>query len=371
MIKNDGYIIDWLAITIKPDVNVVNCQEPTLGFVYSFLDLESADFADIGGGNRYAERYTCNNITVSVAPEKRFDDMGIHICFTSKGLRYYEQLQRDGEFISCLDFWREFFTRLRRLNAQGYAINVSRIDIAKDDYDGVLNMAVIERCARRGEFVSRFRTAHKVLSIEGLTDSDRGHTITFGSRQSNTFLRFYDKKQEQLSKCQDDEYKRELESLEHWNRMEFEFKDTNAIKVVNLICDSKSFGDSFAEIVNGYIRFIDLDKENKSTCKMQKWWGEFVGTLTKARLTVSQYISYSAKKTKKYFDKCLAPTVYTVFATNDVEEIMLSLQAGGNRLKRKHIDIINGSNFKGVNCYQELWNALRSVPVSERVAYEC
>jgi len=145
---------------------------------------------------------------------------------SGNGCRYYEQVQKDGNFV---DFWREFFVRLRDLNTQGFRVNASRIDIAVDDYDGMLNMDAIASSANNREFVSQFRTAYEQGYNNILTGEGKGRTIYFGTRKSATLCRFYDKLIEQKMKHKNDSDKlKELEKIPHWIRMEFEFKREQA-----------------------------------------------------------------------------------------------------------------------------------------------
>lgn len=295
--------------------------------------------------------------------------MGYCVSMTGQGCRYYEEIQKDGDFV---DFWREFLVRLRDLNNRGYAVNVSRIDIAVDDYDGLLDMGLISDSCNSREFVSQFRTAYEQGYNNILTGEGLGRTIYFGTRKSATLCRFYDKRMEQLHKYRNDPEKyKELLAIPHWVRMEFEFKREQAVKIVNVICDSDDFGKYYSEIVNSYVRFVESDDSNVSRRTMKTWWKKFIGTMNRAKLSVGQFKSFSYEKIVRYYDKYLTTTVYTILSRMSPEEFFdRTFNLANNRLKAKHRAIISD-----VKCTYDMkssvwWDMLNPIKNSNRVGYE-
>jgi len=75
-----------------------------------------------------------------------------------------------------------------------------RIDVALDDRNGVIDVDRIYASVRAGNCVSHFRQSRLISGLDVGTGLDTGQTLCMGSRQSDTYLRIYDKAAEQRSK---------------------------------------------------------------------------------------------------------------------------------------------------------------------------
>lgn len=358
-------LIDWLTFSIKPDPVSNHPANVSLSMVFNFLHLLQGDFQDIGHRNFYEHAYSYNGITVHEPSSERLCEMGFCVSMTGEGCRYFEGEMKGGEF--GVDIWREFFQKLRALTGQGYAVNVSRLDIAVDDFDGLLDLGQIEQAVRNCEIVSCCRKGREIESMEVNfkrgTIRGKGNTIEFGSRSSKTFCRFYDKKIEQMERFSNDSEKlAELEKVPHWVRMEFEFKKQQAIKIVNAICDSEDFGTYYFEVVNSYVRFVELDDVNISRRSMKDWWAKFMGTVDRLRLTVADFKSYGYQKLVKYYDKYLTTTVFTILNQMPIEDFLArTFDMAVSRLRPKHLAIMDGKGRMNTMNNGQLWDALNPI----------
>lgn len=369
---NSCLLVDYLSFTIKTNMKCENPAVVSKDYIFSFLGLPQDDFFDLGRKGHYEHCFMGNDVLVYQAYVDRLDDMGFLVTLTGQGCRYYESRLKDGEIA---DVWREFFIKLRALTLSGCSVNVSRIDLAIDNYDGALDMDLIEDSARKGELVSQFRSGRRRDSIEvsfekGLVN-DAGNTIYFGSRKSATYCRFYDKKQEQLAKFKTDKEKcNELKRISHWVRMEFEFKREQAVKIVNAICDIDDFPAYYAQVINGYLRFVEDDNVNITRRSVKKWWSDFLGTAKRCKLSVGTYASYSYDRMLKYYDKYLTTTVFTILSRmSPADFLKRTYDMAFSRLKTKHNAIM-----RGVKCIYDytsgqLWDFLNPVPLDQRTSY--
>lgn len=299
------YIIDYCMFRIKKDGE----KDLDLNDILNLLGLTVDDFSsftDVGGHNFYQHTYVYNNIRIYVPSSETADKMGFLVEMSGKGCRYLESLYFNRNY---KDFsWRKFFIDIFDFCRNGFDFNLNRIDFAFDDYDKKLNLDVIEQCARCNEVVSLFRRvdfceefdAVKFGVRESLTRRSLGKTIYFGSKRSNCYCRFYDKRAEQLRRynVNSDEYK-EIEKIEHWVRFEIVFRKKIAVRLFMsmITLNEDDFAVYLKELINGYIRFINPDDVNVSRCSIKKWWSDFIGTLKRAKLTVS-------RKVENYFFKC-------------------------------------------------------------------
>lgn len=376
-------IVDYFAFSVRLDdkSEVFFNEDLDKSYICKLLNMSETEFSSCGKCAYYKEYFKCNDISIKVPFDGKEGKQGYFISMSGNGCRYFEACQKDGESIDALDIWRGFFLRVRGLTALGLAVNITRLDNAVDDFEGLLDLDKINDCMVSRSYSSRFRTP----SIEGsngmvytkdagynynFSHALQGRTYYFGSRKSDSFVRFYDKKTEQLQRHFKDEEKREeLEKIEHWVRMEFELHDDTAIKMVNAFCDEEDYPVYFAEYVNGMLRFVDRDDSNVTRCTVKDWWAKFIGTVKKISLAVAEYKPVSVSKCCNYVYGSLYGPI-TVAMQNDGVDVFLKniLDNGKAKMKKKHRDLCQGieRNLKEL-CSAELWQALR--PKSVVVAH--
>ncbi|WP_000418151.1 replication initiation factor domain-containing protein [Leptospira interrogans] len=188
----------------------------------------------------------------------------------------------------------------------------TRIDLAQDDYEGLLNLPHIYEKLKRKEVSTRFRGFTKYESPVHLVESDslfkdhkigkHGYTIYIGSiRKSNCFVRIYDKKlQVGAEKC----------DWPVWNRVEFQLSHEAADQYCNptwnvdpdtgeILKTKKRFSDprratfadrSFPKTAYYYLKFLDpyyrqkenslghfyLEETHKRIWGDCSWWTNFL-----------------------------------------------------------------------------------------------
>ena len=247
--KENSYLIDWLSFTIQTDINGVGKKA-----VREFLEqmnLNALPFAENETGrhgyNRSLSLQNYINVYYNEVKFNEFDEnnagkldriikMGVHFEFTGQGCRILEQ-DRD---------WSDWFNLLNDLNAR-----YSRIDIALDDFIGLLDFDLMEDKIKKGEVISLSRTRNIEASLdfkkaEKLDNNgkSKGKTIYFGNKNSLMMIRFYDKKREQQAKkifC----------PFEFWQRYEIVLKREKAIDFVEKLKSGENFSDLYLKVMSG------------------------------------------------------------------------------------------------------------------------
>lgn len=375
-----NYIIDYFKFVIKKDDASHNGQAPTFKFVLDFLGMTeySEDFIVLPGKYHYAYCYVYENIRIYEAAASRFDDMGYMVEMSGEGCRWFEAQYREKHGIALA--WRDFFKSFVNLTVQGYSINVARIDFAFDDYDGLLDMDTIIDCAAKREYVSLFRCRphsnagaeavewFKIMSYGSVHGMDcNGKTIYFGNRRSNAFCRFYDKKAEQIYQNRNDKDKLDkLNKIKHWVRFEMEFKNKTANSLVmSMACldNDNLFSKYLSEVINSYIRFIDIDDSNATRCTVKKWWADFIGSAERASITCPGIKKDPVKGAVIWLKHSLAPTLTAMIYRFGSERFfeMLFEDNPEERYKLKHRQIMGDAPAEDVVDY-----ALNSVEVWSR-----
>ena len=204
MIEN-SYLIDWLSFTIQSDINGVG-KSAVKQFLKK-MNLDNLPFLEKETGrhgyNRSMSIQNYINIYYNEVKFNEFDEdnadkldriikMGVHFEFSGQGCRILEQEKN----------WLDWFEILDDMN-----VRYSRLDIALDDFLGLLDFDVMEEKIKKGEVISLSRTRNidsaldfkKAEKLDNNGNS-KGKTIYFGNRQSLMMIRFYDKKREQEEK---------------------------------------------------------------------------------------------------------------------------------------------------------------------------
>ena len=392
--KNNSYIIDYMRVTIKPDKAYSSLSDLTADNILSVLGLDGfiQNATDIGSHDNYTHSYKQGDICVyttdysimdleqrkTASPEQlsHYCKMGMNICFTGSGCRSFEALNGEGFT------WKSFFEKIQAIQNCGFSINYSRIDFAKDDRQGLLDMSIIAEHSRLRKYVSSFRvtktTEHLLNSdiIETFKGAASACTVTFGNRKSNVFLRIYDKKMEQLCKHKkgSEEYNAVL-SVSHWVRCEFEFRNNRANKLVAamLKLSDLEFSEYLAEVMNNYIRFTEEQHGKTTRRTICFWWTDFLGTVKRSTLQSAPLLKNPFVAACNFLRLSVAPTLEALRRRLGDIGLLSFIKKSANpdhRFKQKHFDIMECSldNMQDVITDSELWELITPYAVKERVA---
>lgn len=279
--------IDWVSFTITAPMSVND--------VIEFMGFKTDTFVDMPrGAQGYRCMKKCAHADISVLFDGS-DDMGIHINVTGSGVSTLLDTYKEKYAVNTpfgkgydLEFEKLLGVFCKEVCNVGH---FTRLDVAIDDIGGKYYSPndLYER-HEKGCIVSKFRKCTRNDSYNSKHICD-GYTIYFGSRQSEIMLRCYDKKLEQNQGNKND-----TEITQEWYRWELELKDKRAMQLAELLIDSVSLGQIVIGVLSHYFRIIVKDDCNKSRCSNEKKWDEFIGNISKLRL------SCSAKK-KTLYDK--------------------------------------------------------------------
>lgn len=159
------------------------------------------------------------------------------------------------------------------LDAFGRGATFTRIDVALDDYRGIMNLSRVWRCVKRDEVKTRFRKFSRIVGHDRLDPSAAGDTIYGGDRSSESFLRIYDKEAESGTDG-------------HWVRMEFEFKKDRANELAGRIARGTI---DLRNLIYYYIDFQRRTPGARRGWPTAEWWEEFLQPTSRERLYFPQY----------------------------------------------------------------------------------
>lgn len=287
---NSSVFCDWLSFTI--DFQGRDIVQTILG---------DAEIILKNGLNGYSEGYiTIWGALVCFSPEKPENRIWINL--SAKTLaNFSKQVENVQDLV---------------LGFADYRPKITRIDLAKDCYTSLLNLDEIEYKIKMGQYSSRYREYKiykklDILEIYSKKKNENGRTFYLGSKQSDSFMRIYDKKAESKSK-----------DHENWVRVEMQFRRDHAEQIfrkkilINENGEKLKEGNKYTEtavekfitqrnlnsVFLNYLKFLDesyfvkseegfetLKTHKKSRWTISDFWKEFLGTETSEKLEFPKY----------------------------------------------------------------------------------
>lgn len=194
---------------------------------------------------------------------------GVHFYFGGSRDDFCIELSGTGcrtieEFSSNSFDWFSFFRMFDNDFVSGDC-NISRLDIAADDSEGVLDFPTIFRFCnpRLKKYVCK-------ASFCTRTDGSEEH-IYFGSPSSDRRLRIYNKALEQGI------------DGEHWLRVEMQLRNKPALSFLFNWFGTRDIGRCYSGVLRDYLRFTSKSSvraarnNHQSRLEIVSWWDDFLG----------------------------------------------------------------------------------------------
>jgi phage replication initiation protein len=298
--------VDWVSMTFPDVVRVQDVLEHLGG---GFVQIE-------GGMFGYTLTYRRGNVSVYCAGR---EGMGIHVVISGKGCREMESRPSFS--------WSSFIDASLANGAK-----FTRLDIGADDRAGILSLETLEASCREGLVVSRYKKARGLWELHLDSTETVGQTLYFGSRSSDTMIRFYDKG-------------KQLGVGESFVRMELEAKDKKAQLLAVYVADGREVGELLASVVSGLLDFKERgthsQKERWARCA---WWSGWLGAVEKLRLTVAPVVKTLEQCQEWLIKQCSASLSALYEWKGESADYLKSLLAiGRTRRKKWHAALLAAS----------------------------
>ena len=321
--------VDWLSFTVMSTADVVDVLD-MFGYVMD-------DFTRMPRGARgYKTMFRLNGYSLSVLCDGN-PGMGIHIDVAGSAIgelvrSFSETLKVDTPFGEGydIDFDSTFMVALlERIRDNGH---VTRIDVAIDDI-GCNYFTTDDVCGLYGntQIVSKFRNMRNVVESE-ISGKKTGHTVYFGSRTSDIFLRVYDKQLERNRKLSASGT--HIDNL--WVRWELELKNDRAVSVSKMLTSGIPLGAVAVGVLGHYMRMIELDDINRSRCSTHSVWADFMDGISSLKITVPKYEKTMDEK-KTWIKRQVMPTLAAVILADggSLEFVEDNLENGLSRMNKR------------------------------------
>lgn len=310
-------MIDYLTFSLKN-------WEPS-DVIRGVLGMDPALFEDPGFGLLgYGQALKFSDIFVLYQPRENeyFQDMGVCVSMSGNGCRVFESMSsfgRDGSAFPAL------FERL----VADETFNVSRLDIACDDHEGVLDMDAVVDKVQKNELNTRSSKRSVVVSYDGTQKN--GVTAYIGAASSDFRIRIYDKGLEQGIE-------------EHWLRVEMVMRGSHAKSFVLNLTGGQAIGQLAAQVLNDKLSFIERDDSNISRCSVCDWWAAFVDELEAVRLVSREAAQHAVEHIQEWIASQVGPSLAVLFETVGWSRIFELAVSSQKRLSDRQRALIKDFN---------------------------
>jgi len=165
--------------------------------------------------------------------------------------------------------------------------HITRMDVALDDRAAGVSIAQIKQAVEAGQAVTRSQKFQVVAGSSLRSGTSTGDTLYFGSRESQTMLRVYDKRLELEQKNRED-------AKDYGVRWELELKKDRAQACAKalLTLPPEDWREFLVGILRSYVDFRETTREaepwEKYRAPLLAWWASLTEGFKRCRLVVEK-----------------------------------------------------------------------------------
>lgn len=295
----NNVLYDWLSFTSQID---------SPQSIIELLGMTSCTWQELKGANGYRDRLYYDSVNIHYNGR---EGMGVWCELTGQGCRAFETYGHG-----------DYDLLFGSILTDDY--NITRLDVAYDDFDKLLDIKTLIRDTFSDRYISKCLGGEVIQSF----GQKQGSTITFGSRSSNTMIRIYDKKVE-----------RNREDIEHWVRCEIQLRDENARNFLKLSGDIRY---RYFSVLNNYLRFIKKTNDsNKWRSPLMPYWKKFIETYDKNSVFVKPGVDYNILHLKDFVIRQTGGALYTLIKLKGLDYVVDELHKRTTPLNPKYKNLLD------------------------------
>ena len=216
--------------------------------------------------------------------------------------------------------------------------HVTRIDVALDDREATVAVETVRQAVEAGQLVSRSKQFKVIQASNHRQGVRTGETLYFGSRESQSMLRVYDKRLELQSRGRED-------AASYGVRWEMEFKQDRAQACAKalLTLDPEDWRAFLVGVLRSYVDFRETTREAESYEKYRApllaWWEGLTEGFRRCRLVVER-IQQRLDDVVAWFAHALSPMLAVVVACRGDQFLTEMIYAGTKRWNQKHYALL-------------------------------
>lgn len=319
-------LIDYFSFTIK---------EMQAEDIITMLGLDGVAFIDNYGAKGYQHRYYYDGVSILFGGREE-----VWCEMTGQGCRVYESYGNN-------DWFGLAYQILVNENA-----HMTRIDVAYDDFNNLLDMEKIRKDVENHAFVSKCKTI--TCTDEYNRTGVIGSTIMCGSRGSDIACRIYNKAQE----------RNRADEIEHWVRCELQIRHKHADNFLYYLLaddvksiygieidDNRRLDSLYFAVLNHFIRFIDVDSNTDSNLwrkPLAEHWRKFVESYKGNKLSLysAPGVDYNVLKLRHTVEEQYGAMIYTYIELFGSDELEDFVQPKKFKLNKKYQAILESERLR-------------------------
>ena len=322
-------LIDYFSFTIKTEGTDIEPEDVIL-----MLGLDGVNFVDGYGTKGFRHRYYFDGVSIM------YGGRDLIWCeMSGQGCRVFESYGSG-------DWYGLAYQVLTDDKS-----HMTRLDVAYDDFNGLLDIDAIYDDVINGNWVSR---SEKIRPESAYTRQGRdGMCITAGQRGSNISCRIYDKAAE----------RNRSDDIPHWVRCELQLRHQHADNFLRywLSDDNSIFGveidnnrrlDSlYFAVLNHYLRFIDKSANNDSNVwrkPLSSHWQRFVDSYHGNPLSLYKApgVDYNVMKLRYTTEDMYGAMIYTYIELFGVDELSNAVANKQFKLNKKYQSLLESERLR-------------------------
>lgn len=275
------------------------------------LGLQECGFIEMPGRYGWQNRLYYRGVSVLFGGSR--EDVCLEISGT--GCRTVEELSGN-----TFDWFR--FLQGFELDIRIGEVNVSRLDIAGDDHDGILSFQRMVKHGDEGRYVCKARWKMKTDWAE--------QCIYFGSPVSDRRLRIYNKALEQ-----------QQQGL--WFRVEMQMRDKNAVSFLLNWFREKNIGRCYAGVLRDFLRFTTTapDGTHYDRLKVARWWEKFLGRVESCSQLYIDGGVYTLWHVQRFLERQASSSLKLWLEANNGDWENIIKMVEGAQLNRRQMQLLD------------------------------
>lgn len=302
-------IYDWLSFTSK----IHTPQQ-----IIDLLGFDNTAWENTKGAHGYQDRLYYQSISIHYNGRA---DMGIWIEMSGQGCRAFESYG-NGDYNSIFN--------LIHANTDSKKMNLTRLDIAYDDHDGILDILTVADDTLKQNYISK--------STEwDVNYSSKGTCIYIGSPTSLVRIRIYDKARE-----------RGYTNGTIWNRVELQLRDERA-KLYTMLYGG--VGQNFCSVLHNYLRYVipNENESNKSRLVTTEYWQKLLDNANKISIYQKPGTDYNIYQCENYVYRQAGNAINALIDTYGISEFVDRLYSRDTKPNKKYNEMVSNEKLKSEN----------------------
>lgn len=217
--------------------------------------------------------------------------------------------------------------------------HITRMDVALDDRQASVSVEQVHKAFEAGQAVTRSQK-FQVLKTSSNTDGgSRGETLYFGSRQSQTMLRVYDKRLEMEQKKRDD-------AKDYGVRWELEFKEDRAQACAKALLNlpPDDWREFLVGLLRSYVDFRETTREaepyEKYRAPLLTWWAQLTEGFKKCRLVVEK-VRQTIDDLCQWLGHSISASLAVAYCRRGESFLRELIYTGSKKWKARHYAMLN------------------------------